>query len=75
MDAAPPVILWFRKDLRLDDNHALDAAHPFLTFKIIAGIHGEALKLWLKGARYVGRPAAPPEVSIRQPRPLAEAAE
>ncbi|MGO7089375.1 deoxyribodipyrimidine photo-lyase [Rhizobium leguminosarum] len=26
-DAAKPVILWFRKDLRLDDNRALDAAH------------------------------------------------
>lgn len=25
-DAAKPVILWFRKDLRLDDNHALHAA-------------------------------------------------
>ncbi|MDR9805177.1 cryptochrome/photolyase family protein [Rhizobium hidalgonense] len=25
-DAAKPVILWFRKDLRLDDNHALAAA-------------------------------------------------
>ena len=26
-DIANPVILWFRKDLRLDDNRALDAAH------------------------------------------------
>ncbi|MFS2179893.1 deoxyribodipyrimidine photo-lyase [Rhizobium pisi] len=26
-DAARPVILWFRKDLRLDDNKALNAAH------------------------------------------------
>ncbi|OWV88831.1 deoxyribodipyrimidine photolyase [Rhizobium sp. N122] len=26
-DAAQPVILWFRKDLRLDDNQALNAAH------------------------------------------------
>lgn len=53
----------------------LTARIPFLTLKIIAGIHWEALKLWLKGARYVRRPAPPPEVSIRQPRPLADAAE
>ncbi|MBB4290704.1 deoxyribodipyrimidine photolyase [Rhizobium leguminosarum] len=26
-DTAKPVILWFRKDLRLDDNQALNAAH------------------------------------------------
>ena len=31
---------------------------PFLTVKIVAGIHWEALKLWLKGARY-HRPAPP----------------
>jgi len=53
----------------------LTARIPFLTFKIVAGIHWEALKLWLKGARYVSRPAPPPEVSIQQPNPLAEAAE
>ncbi|MGO7030973.1 DUF1365 domain-containing protein [Rhizobium ruizarguesonis] len=53
----------------------LTARIPFLTFKIIACIHWEALKLWLKGARYVRRPAPPPEVSIRQPLPLADAAE
>ncbi|EJZ21264.1 DUF1365 domain-containing protein [Rhizobium sp. Pop5] len=54
---------------------ALTARIPFLTFKILAGIHWEALKLWLKGARYVRRPAAPPEVSIHQPHALADAAE
>lgn len=53
----------------------LTARIPFLTFKIVAGIHWEALKLWLKGARYIKRPAPPPEVSIRQSHPLAEAAE
>ncbi|WP_417514060.1 DUF1365 domain-containing protein [Minwuia sp.] len=30
--------------------------HPFMTHKIFAGIHWEALKLWLKGVPYVGRP-------------------
>ncbi|MGO7154868.1 DUF1365 domain-containing protein [Rhizobium leguminosarum] len=53
----------------------LTARIPILTFKIMTGIHWEALKLWLKGARYVSRPAPPPEVSVRQTRPLAEAAE
>lgn len=31
---------------------------PFMTLKVIAGIHWEALKLWLKGARF--RPSPPP---------------
>lgn len=39
------------------------ASNPLLTFKVIAGIHWEALKMWLKGVRYLGRgsprPAAP----------------
>jgi len=26
---------------------------PFLTFKVIGAIHWQALKLWLKGAKYV----------------------
>ncbi|OYX36290.1 MAG: hypothetical protein B7Y99_02310 [Caulobacterales bacterium 32-69-10] len=33
------------------------AGHPLLTWKVIAGIHWEALKLWLKGAVYHPRPA------------------
>ncbi len=35
------------------------AALPLLTFKIIAAIHWEALRLWLKGARLVPRSTAP----------------
>lgn len=54
---------------------ALTARIPFLTFRIVAGIHWEALKLWLKGMRYIRRPAPPPAVSVHPPRPLAEAAE
>lgn len=38
---------------------------PLLTWKIVAGIHFEALKLWLKGMRYVPRPAPPPNASFR----------
>jgi len=42
----------------------LVAQIPHLTIKIVAGIHWEALKLWIKGARYVPRPAAPEPVSV-----------
>ncbi|ARM12053.1 MULTISPECIES: DUF1365 domain-containing protein [Rhizobium] len=53
----------------------LTARIPFLTFKIIAGIHWEAVKLLLKGARYFRRPMPPPEVSIHRPRSLADTPE
>lgn len=36
---------------------------PFMTFKIMAAIHWEALKLWLKGAKYHPRGAPPATVS------------
>jgi DUF1365 family protein len=32
------------------------ASHPAMTLKVIAGIHWEALKMWVKGIRFVGRP-------------------
>lgn len=32
---------------------------PLVTFKVVAGIHWEALALWRKGARYHRRPAPP----------------
>lgn len=32
---------------------------PFLTFKVIAGIHVEALRLWLKGLKLIRRPKVP----------------
>jgi DUF1365 family protein len=35
------------------------AAHPLMTFKVIAGIHWEALRLWRKGLRVQPRPPAP----------------
>ncbi len=38
---------------------------PLLTWKIIWGIHWEALKLWLKGARFRRSPPAPEPVSCR----------
>ncbi len=42
----------------------LVARIPHLTLKIVAGIHWEALKLWIKGARYISRPHAPEATSI-----------
>ena len=37
---------------------------PIMTIKIMAGIHFEALRLWLKGLRMVKRPKAPDAVSF-----------
>lgn len=48
----------FRGRRRPLTSHSLLAALfglPFLTFKVIAAIHWEALRLWLKGAPYVPR--------------------
>lgn len=49
---------------------------PLLTWKIVGGIHWEALKLWLKGVPYFSRPAPPEAASyndgpepFRQPSP------
>jgi len=32
---------------------------PLMTFKVVAGIHWEALKIWLRGARFHRKPDAP----------------
>jgi DUF1365 family protein len=32
---------------------------PLITIKVVAAIHWEALRLWLKGIRLVPRPAPP----------------
>jgi DUF1365 family protein len=37
--------------------------HPLMTLKVTVAIHWEALKLWLKGMRYVPKPA-PPEREV-----------
>ncbi|MCV9960425.1 DUF1365 domain-containing protein [Pararhizobium sp. BT-229] len=42
----------------------LVARIPHLTFKIVAGIHWEALKLWGKGVCIVSRPPAPELMSV-----------
>ncbi len=44
--------------------------HPFLAFAVVAAIHWEALKLWLKGVGLRARPPAPARaVSITRPEP------
>jgi DUF1365 family protein len=54
---------------------ALTLRIPFLTSKIVAGIHWEALKLWLKGAMYISRPKALDAVSFKPEAIIVEAAE
>ncbi len=39
-------------------------ALPFMTFKVMAAIHWQALKLWLKGAKYI-----PDDASVVRPNP------
>lgn len=38
---------------------------PLLTFKVVAAIHWQALKLWLKGARFHASPPPPATASYR----------
>ena len=42
--------------------------HPLLSFAVVAGIHWEALKLWLKGAGLRARPAPPGRPATIVPR-------
>jgi DUF1365 family protein len=42
------------------------AGHPLMTVKVIAAIHWQALRLWLKGAPLFRRPKAPQLVSIHK---------
>lgn len=44
-----------RRDLTDRELFRAWLANPLMTFKVIAGIHWEALKMWLKGVRYLGR--------------------
>jgi DUF1365 family protein len=41
---------------------------PLVTFKVMAAIHWEALRLWVKGARLVKRPAVPAAVAAKVAR-------
>ena len=52
---------------------ALFASQPVSTLKTIAAIHFEALRLWLKGARYHPRPTPPDSASLARLAPEAAA--
>lgn len=39
-------------------------SHPLLTLKVVAAIHFEALRLWLKGIKYRSPPKAKPETDV-----------
>lgn len=41
------------------------ARYPLMTMKVVAGIHFEALKLWIKGAKFHSRGAPPKPVSYQ----------
>jgi DUF1365 family protein len=66
VEGAPDhVATWTGERRALSDRELLSAflRMPFLSLQVIAGIHFEALKLWLKGARYHPKPSAPQEVA------------
>ena len=70
-EAGPKLKAWFRGERRaLSDRELLAqfAQVPFLTFKVMAGILWEALKLKLKGLSYVSRPN-PPEAHFHGKSP------
>lgn len=74
-DGAP--VLNARHDARrvpLTDRGLLSllVAYPLLTLKVIVGIHWEALRLWIKGARLHdrGQPPQPPLTIVRPAQPV-----
>lgn len=72
-DADPLLAATFNGDARaLTDGNlaACLARFPFMTLKVMAGIHWEALKLWLKGARFYKSPA-PVRHPVERPEPRA----
>lgn len=52
---------WTGKRSGLDDTTIIKTAlkSPFMTFKVVAAIHWQAFRLWLKGAKYIKKPPAP----------------
>lgn len=72
-DAQGPVIVASLAGIRrsLTDAVLLGAffSFPFMTFKVVAGIHWEALKLWVKGMRLRPRPPAPAPITIVRQQP------
>ena len=48
---------------RIADHLAAALRRPVGSVRVLALIHGQALKLWARGARYHARPA-PPDVEV-----------
>ncbi|MCF3641863.1 DUF1365 domain-containing protein [Rhizobium sp. TRM95111] len=70
-DGAPLLAATFNGDARPLDSRSLAGClvrFPFMTLKVMAGIHWEALKLWLKGAAFHRSPPPPPSASFRDGR-------
>lgn len=59
--------------LELTDAHLFRVwlANPLMTFKVIAGIHWEALLMWLKGVRFLGRRGQIPRPEVREKKAAA----
>lgn len=72
-DAEGPVIIASLAGNRrpLTDRTLLTAffVYPLLTLTVVAGIHWEALKLWIKGMRLRPRPPAPKTITIVRQQP------
>lgn len=72
-DAEGPVIVASLAGNRraLTDGTLLTAffVYPLLTLTVVAGIHWEALKLWIKGMRLRPRPPAPEAITIVRQQP------
>jgi len=73
-DAQGPVLhTAFSAPRRAMDDRAIAqafASAPLLALKVLAGIHWEALRIWLKGARFHARPKAPSQpVTVVEERP------
>lgn len=58
-----------RRPLRDTELLSAACALPLMTLKVMAAIHWEALKLWLKGVRLTRQPAPAPEPVTIQRRP------
>ncbi|MDO9414350.1 MAG: DUF1365 family protein [Pseudolabrys sp.] len=57
-----------RRELTDGALFAAFAAFPLLTLKVVAAIHWEALKLWIKGMRLRTRPAPPAAITFVPPQ-------
>ena len=68
-DAAGPLLLTAvtltRRPLDLANAARLLASMPVMTLQVVARIHWQALRLWLRGTRFHRRPAPPMEETTR----------